>query len=276
MKKVKNNIPYDYITLKTTKGRIEKGLLAIPTSLIDLFPKSSSKIFISDPNNVETENSFTHYKSSSKECRIGGLKNFYQNYNIKNNDEIVILFMNHDKIKLIPEKLFKNEILSIENKIDESSEIQFIGLINSLSKITNESKDEVIKREFLRLSNTVLEKRKSFVKKEVQSHEYVPQGLRNILRNLYQGKCQISDFTFKMKNGQPYFELHHIFPEKGNHFKNLLVVSPNIHAQFTFSKVTHYFDSENWLRRVSFNDKDYPVFQIIDKIKYNFHKVLHY
>ena len=39
MQKQKSEISFDYITLKTTKGRIAKGLLAIPVSLIDIFPK---------------------------------------------------------------------------------------------------------------------------------------------------------------------------------------------------------------------------------------------
>lgn len=46
MKKVKSEIPFNYVTIKTTKSLIDKGLLAIPKSLIDIFPKNSSKLFL--------------------------------------------------------------------------------------------------------------------------------------------------------------------------------------------------------------------------------------
>lgn len=38
MQKVKNEVGYSYITIKITKSRINKGLLAIPVSLLDKFP----------------------------------------------------------------------------------------------------------------------------------------------------------------------------------------------------------------------------------------------
>jgi len=65
MKKVKSELPLSYVTIKTTKSRIDKGLLAIPVSLIDLFPKDKKKIFlVNELGKVETK-SFTPYNSSS-------------------------------------------------------------------------------------------------------------------------------------------------------------------------------------------------------------------
>ncbi len=46
MKKIQSKIPANYITIKTTKSRIEKGLLASPVSLIDVFPQKGSTIVI--------------------------------------------------------------------------------------------------------------------------------------------------------------------------------------------------------------------------------------
>ena len=78
-----------------------------------------------------------------------------------------------------------------------------------------------------------------------------------------------------MKNGNPYFEIHHIDPLKGNHFKNLLVVSPNVHAQFTFADLEQHFDNYGWLRKVKFNEVTHNVYQIIDDLPIDFEKEVH-
>ena len=67
----------------------------------------------------------------------------------------------------------------------------------------------------------------------MESRESVPASLRAILARLYKGQCQISGFSFLKRDGEPYFEVHHIDPLLGHHAKNVLVVCPNVHAQFT-------------------------------------------
>ena len=93
---------------------------------------------------------------------------------------------------------------------------------------------------------------------------------------MYEGKCQVTNFSFFTKKNKPYFELHHIDPEKGNHLKNLLVVSPNTHAQFTHANLIQHFDNEGWLRKVKFNKDEYKVFQIIDDLPNEFEKEIHF
>jgi len=46
MQKAKSEIGYSYSTIRITKSRINKGLLAIPASLLDKFPKEKRKITI--------------------------------------------------------------------------------------------------------------------------------------------------------------------------------------------------------------------------------------
>jgi hypothetical protein len=276
MKKSKSKIPFDYITVRTTQSRIAKGLLAIPVSLIDLFPKFSSKIYLLDENGKEEIKTFTPYNSSSRECRIGGLKEFYVKNKIKDGDELVIQLLDDDKFKIIPETFFEKEILETEKRIDSSEkETEVERHIRRLSKITNKNSNEVLKSEFVRLANEKLTTRKTRIIPKIKTKENVPAALRKILLELYNGKCQVSNFTFLMKSEKPYFEIHHIDPFKGNHLKNLLVVSPNVHAQFTFAKVEQYFDDANWLRKVRFNDETFPVFQITDKLPKLFHKEIH-
>lgn len=277
MKKVKSIIPFDYVTVKTTKSRIEKGLLAIPVSLVDLFPKNATNIFLLNELGKEEAKSFTPYNSSSRECRIGGLKEFYTKNKIKDGDELVIQLLDDDKFKIIPENIFERQISDLEFQIDKSTnENEVENHIRKLSKIANKTSDDVIKSEFVRLTKQEIISRKTRIVPKIKIKENVPASLRKILFELYRGKCQVSNFTFLMKNGKPYFEIHHIDPFKGNHFKNLLVVSPNVHEQFTHAKLEQFFDKESWLRNVKFNEEKYSVFQIIDKLPKFFEKEIHY
>ena len=78
-----------------------------------------------------------------------------------------------------------------------------------------------------------------------------------------------------MKTGLPYYEIHHIKSNLGNHLKNLLVVSPNIHAQFTYTIAEEFFDTDGWLRKVKLNNEEFSVFQIIDNTPVQFQKEIH-
>lgn len=158
-------INYNYITIKTTKSRIEKGLLAIPVSLTELFPKKKNKILIINNDNSEQQKSFTPYTSSSRECRIGGMRELYKKYKIQDGDELVILRLDDDKYKIIPEKIFQSEILKIETKLEEATENDIDTNIEQLSNLTNTTSDEVIKNEFVRLSKSKYKKRKKLQKK---------------------------------------------------------------------------------------------------------------
>jgi hypothetical protein len=277
MQKTQSKIPFNYVTVKTTKSRIEKGLLAIPVSLVDLFPKNAKRIFLLNEYGKEESKRFTPYNSSSRECRIGGLKDFYIKNKVKDGDDLVIQLLDDDKFKIIPENIFERQISDLELKIDKSTnENEFEQHIQKLSKIANKTPDDVIKSEFVRLAKKEIIPRKTKIVPQIKIKENVPALFRKILLELYRGKCQVTSFTFLMKNGKPYFEIHHIDPLKGNHFKNLIVVSPNVHAQFTHSKLKQYFDNEGWLRKVNFGGDTNAVFQIIDKLPNIFEKEIHY
>ncbi|SRR5260221_981268 len=276
MKKVNSNIPYDYVTVKTTRSRIEKGLLAIPVSLIDLFPKNSSQLLIIDEQGNEGIKSFTPYNSSSRECRIGGMREFYSKYNIKDGEELVIQLLDDAKFKILPERLFTEQVTQLEKILEHSpTEEDSKILIEKISRVVNKKPIEVVIGEYSRMATSEILERKKVAKTSPTVSESVPSSLRRILLEIYQGKCQVTQFTFLTKNATPYFELHHIDPSKGNHFKNLLVVSANVHAQFTFANVIQEFDENNWLRKVKFNGEKHTVYQAIDKIKIEYFKEVH-
>jgi len=63
------------------------------------------------------------------------------------------------------------------------------------------------------------------------------------LKELYNNKCQICDFTFKKDNGENYSETHHVIPlgENGDDdIKNLIVVCPNCHKKLHYAKKEKY------------------------------------
>ena len=277
IKTIESKLPFNYKTIRITQSRINKGLLAIPVSLIDYFPNKKSRIFVSFGKDREAIlKNFTPYSSSSRESRIGGMKSFYKNFMVKDGDELVIQILDKDRYRIFTEKQFENNIEKIEKELDKSKDVTEAGSkLEQISTITNYGIEETLLSEFYRLSKKDINKRisKPRVSKAKTS---VPASIRKILSMTYKGKCQISGFGFLMKTGKSYFEIHHIKPDLGDHLKNLLVVSPNVHAQFTYANLEEFFDDQGWLRRVKFNNDEFIVNQIVDNIPTEFRKEIHY
>jgi hypothetical protein len=278
MEIIESKIPFNYKTIKTTKSRIDKGLLAIPVSLIDYFPKNRTKVYIAfGPSMKESPKTFTPYTSSSRECRIGGMRKFYEDFQIKDGDELVIQILDEKKYRIFTERQFEESVKTMEEALDKSKDENEAGYkIKKISEVTNSDFQETVLGEYFRLSKNAFEKRKYFKPSIGMRKEGIPATIRKILIEIYGGKCQITQFGFLMRNGKPYFEIHHIKPELGNHLKNLLVVCPNIHALFTYAHIEQHFDEEGWLRRVRFNNEEYNVIHIIDKIPKQFEKEIHF
>lgn len=267
---INSEIDYNYITIKATQSRIDKGLLAVPVSLIDYFPnkKQQIKVYFDDKNSVQLN--FTPYLSSSRECRIGGLKKWFLKNKIRGNDEVVIQILDTEQYvyKIILENNFLNAIKLTQDEFDISqNRIELSKAIEKLSSISNVSQNEVYQKEFHRLSKMSELKRNTIEVSKKEKKEIVPYSIRKLLGEIYKGKCQLTNFTFIQKNGKPYFEIHHINENKGNFLKNLLVVSPNIHAQFTYANKIEQFDKNGWLRKVKFGNDELTVFQYIDIIQ---------
>jgi hypothetical protein len=274
---IESAIDYDYVTISLTQSRIKKGLLSIPVSLIENFPKKKTKVHVFfDDKDFPVERNFTPYESSSRECRIGGMKEFYEKNNMKEGDETVIQFLGENRYRILSEHKFKLLVNKYENEFDASeSEQKAEEKIKSLAMFTNTDKKTVIASEFLRLSRGTIEPRKYREQRPARGKESAPHSVRQLLAEVYGGKCQLTDFTFLMKNGKPYFEIHHIRPAFGDHLKNLLVVSPNVHAQFEYANVEERFDEDGWLRTVRFNAREFIVKQCIDNVKIKFSKEIH-
>src|SRR5438045_1211038 len=116
----RSSVPFSYITIAVTKSRIDKGLLAIPVSLMDRFPETSGSVQLLDADGTWMTKSFTAYDSSSKECRIGGMKDFYARYEIVSGDEIVLQVLTGGRYELIPEKVFREQVIELELALDDA------------------------------------------------------------------------------------------------------------------------------------------------------------
>ncbi len=94
MSEHESKIGISYETITITKSRIDKGLLAVPVSLLDRFPTQKQKITIYfDDEDASEQKSFLPYNTSAKECRIGGLSKWFAKNQIEDQDEIMVDFI---------------------------------------------------------------------------------------------------------------------------------------------------------------------------------------
>ncbi|EOC5019287.1 TPA: hypothetical protein R1X41_001659 [Campylobacter upsaliensis] len=182
-----SKLPLNYTYIKTTQSRIDKKLLAIPASLSDKFNQNVNKICILDENDRETFKSFTPYKSASRECRIGGMGEFYKKFKIKADDELVIIFYAKDKIKILLEKYFlkliKQNLKTLETSNNNNNE--FVKALNHLSKNINMDKMQILKNQFVFNAKQNIKARE---RKDIKTHkkrEAVSLNMRNIAKSLW-------------------------------------------------------------------------------------------
>lgn len=268
----KSEINYSYKTIKITQSRISKGLIAIPVALAKWFPEHNDtiQIYLNDSPVSQTKH-YSSYDSSTRECRIGGMKHWFQQNNIRSGDEIVIQIMDkeHFIYGLIPERNFIVKTKELQNSFDNSETDQEASeQITTLVEWTDVDKQRVVLSEYHRLVNTLSVQERRYVKKHSnQAREGVPSNLRVLVGDIYQGHCQVCDFWFLKKDQTPYFETHHINPLQGNNPKNLVLVCANCHRQFEYTDVHHEFNDDGWLVKVSFNNRIYSLNQIHLKTK---------
>lgn len=273
MIETESKINYNYATIKITQSRIDKGLVAIPRSLAKWFPDSNAtiQVYFDDSPTPQYKN-YSSYTSTTRENRIGGMAQWFEEKAIKKGDEIVIQIIDKKNYiyRLISEKDFIITIKRIQKEFDnsENEEVAAKKIIR-LADWTNLDKKSVVLREYHRLVKTSSIQERQYAKKKLnQAKEGVPYNLRVLLAEIYQGHCQLCDFTFLKRDKTPYFEIHHIDPSMGSYPKNLILVCANCHRQFEYADVRREFNSDRWLTKVFFNNIAHPVNQIIFKSKF--------
>lgn len=271
-KVIRTNSPisYNYAAIKITQSRIDKGLMAIPAALAGWFPGRNDAIQVYlDDSPVPQTKTYSSYSSSTRECRIGGMKEWFQQNDIKPGDEIVIQLIDKERFiyRLIPEKNFIQKTKELQYSFDNSRTVlEASEKITNLAWWTYLDKDRVIRNEYFRLTNTLeTEDREYIIKPASRARESVPTNLRVLLECVYKGHCQVCNFWFIKRDKNPYFEIHHLDPVKGHHPKNIIVVCGNCHNQFEYANVRQVFGDDKWLISVSFNGRMYSVKQIGSK-----------
>ena len=259
-----SQITYSYATMKLTQSRIDKGLIAIPVALEKWFPDHNAdiRIYLND-SPISQSKRYSSYNSSTGECRIGGVRKWFEDNNLKSGDEIVIQLVDKAGLlyRLIPEKRFLATAQKLQTNFDKSAdELDASEKLIKLSEWTNLERNGVVLNEYRRLAATAVPMQRHVVpRKASRARENVPASLRTLLGQLYQGHCQICDFWFLKRNKEPYFEVHHLDPIGGHHPKNLIVVCGNCHNQFEHADTAPEFNNEQWLIRVSFNRTPHQV-----------------
>lgn len=268
----KSEINYDYTTVKITQSRVEKGLVAIPVALAKWFPSHNAiiQVYFDDSPILQTKN-YSSYESSTNECRIGGMREWFEKNDIKSGDEIVIQLVDKKNYiyRIVSERKFIAKTQDLQRSFDNSeSEKRAEEKITTLAQWTCLDKKKVVLNEFKRLTDTMpSEDRNYFQKRLSRGRESTPASIRILLEAIYQGHCQVCDFWFLKRDNSPFFEIHHLNPLKGHHPKNLIVACGNCHNQFERAKVHPEFNNDDWLINVSFNKTTYPVTQALLDIK---------
>ena len=254
-------------TIRASASRLEKGLLAVPQKFKDWFPSKKSQIqVVFDDEEKARTLSFHPYGPEVKENRIFGVGRWFSKREVREGDLISITLEDMDGrlyrialdrfVREREEQKARHKLRTAETDSEANQEL------NTLSRLTRKRPQVLAQEELLRIAQKSLRQpRPKVIPSVTERHEGVPPGIRVLLREVHDGKCQLCRFTFEKRNGEPYFEIHHLDPEISHHPTNLLVVCPNCHAQFEHAVVTDFKWAGNWLVGVTINAKRVPVRQ---------------
>ena len=254
-------------TIRATASRLEKGLLAVPQKFTAWFPGEKGQIQVVFDDEEKTKTlTFHPYDPIVKENRIFGLGQWMSKRGVREGDLISITLEDPSTrlyrialdryVQEREEHKARRELQAARTDSDAEREL------STLSRLTKRRPRELAQEELLRIAQQSLRQpRPRASPSATERHEGVPSAIRVLLRELHDGKCQLCSFTFEKRNGEPYFELHHLDPEVGHHPCNLLVVCANCHAQFERANVTDHKWAGNWLVGVTINGKRVAVRQ---------------
>jgi len=248
-------------TIRASASRLGKGLLAIPQKFNDWFPGEKSQIqVVFDDEEEITVLTFHPYDPTVKETRIFGLSHWFSKRDVRERDLISITVEDLDKrlYRIALERYVQERLeQKTRQKLDAAeTDAEAERELGTLSRLTKKRPRELAQEELLRIAQeSTRQPRPTVLPGGAERHGGVPSGMRILLRELLDGKCQLCSFTFDKKNGEPYFEIHHLNSKVGHHPSNLLVVCANCHAQFEHARVTDLKWTGNWLVGVTINGK---------------------
>ncbi len=255
-----------HFTIRASASRLEKGLLAIPQKFKDWFPRERRQIrVIFDDEEKPSTLTFHPYDSTVKEARIFGLRRWFSKRGIREGDLISVTVEDAEGgsyrialdryVQERKEQKARQRLLAA--RVDSEAEQE----LTTLRRLTRKRPRDLARDELLRIAQSPRQARPRVVPGAVERHGGVPSAIRVLLRELHEGKCQLCSFSFAKRNGEPYFEIHHLDPGVGHHPSNLLVVCPNCHAQLEHAMITDLKWSGIWLVGVTINGQRISVRQ---------------
>jgi hypothetical protein len=254
-------------TIRASASRLDKGLLAIPQKFRGLFPDKRSLIGVFfDVGEDPDELTFQPNDPVVKENRILGLAHWFSTRGVREGDLISVTIEDQGRrlyrIALDRYVLEQQELKARERLEAAETDSEADRQLTVLSQLARRRPRAVAKKELLRIAGiSTPESRPTVLPPVAERRSVVPSGIRVLLRELHGGRCQLCSFTFEKRDGEPYFEVHHLDPSIGHHPTNLLVVCPNCHAQFEHATVTDLRWAHGWLVGVTINGKRLTVRQ---------------
>jgi hypothetical protein len=248
-------------TIRASGSRLGKGLLAIPQRFNSWFPKEKQQIQVVFDDEARIRAfTFHPYDSTVKETRIFGLRQWFSRRNVQEGDAISITVEDPHRhlyritldryVQQQQESRTREQLQS--SRTDADAEREF----TALSRLTKRRPQDLAHRELLRIAQASgRQPRPTVLVAAAARHDDVPSGIRVLLREVHEGRCQLCSFTFEKRNGEPYFEIHHLEPKIGHSPNNLSVVCANCHAQLEHARITDFKWSGRWLVRLAINGK---------------------
>jgi len=245
-----------------TKSRLEKGLLAISRKFRSLFPSSAQRVTVFfDDDSKPYQKPYTPYESTTRECRIYNLRQWFRRHRAAVGDWVEVI-VEATGYRLIFRKQSEEEMRYRRELHEAGTEEHATNALRKLAQTRRRPLRKTALEELERLSKKTWE-RKRIVTSPRERYEGVPASLRALLKVVYEGRCQICGFTFFKRNGEPYFEVHHVDPEGGHQPQNLLVLCANCHAQMEHANVAVERDAQGWVVAVTINGERHPVHQAL-------------
>jgi hypothetical protein len=250
-----------HFTIRVSASRLEKGLLAIPQRFRSLFPRERCqiKVLLDDGDKPEV---VTFHPSDPvvKETRIFGLARWFSKRNVQEGELVTITIEDSGKqiyrialdrfIRERQEKQTRQRLRSAQTDAAAKQEL------STLARLTGKRPRQLAEEELMRIAQkSPYQPRPRVLAAASNRFEGVPSGIRTLLRELHEGKCQVCSFTFEKRDGNPYFEIHHLDPEVGHHPCNLLVICPNCHAQLENASISNFEWVGNWLMGITINGR---------------------
>lgn len=254
-------------TIRASASRLQKGLLAIPQKFSEWFPNETGRIHVVFDDEAKAEAlTFHPYDPTVKENRIFGLGRWFAKRAVREGDLISITVENLDKrlYRIASDRFVREqEERSTRRKLQAArTDSEAERELSALSRLTRRRPRELALEELLRIARVSPHRPRPLTRPGLADrHEGAPSAIRLLLREVHDGKCQLCSFTFDKRNGEPYFEIHHLDPAVGHDPPNLLVLCANCHAQFEHAIVTDFEWVSQWLIGVRINGKRFSVRQ---------------